>query len=124
MQEKKSSGKLRGGLNVRGFKQIKGQHFDGSSIHAPVTNAFTIRILLVLMILLGGCAKVVDVMGAFLHRRFQEGEVIFMEVPDGWREHYHNNVVLRLLKTLYGLRQAAMAFWKELLKCMSSMDMK
>ena len=67
--KKKSSVKLRGRLNARGFKQIEGKHFDGSSIHAPVTNAFTIRILLVLMILSGGCAKVVDVKGAFLHGR-------------------------------------------------------
>ena len=112
--KKKSPGKLRGRLNARGFKQIEGKHFDGSSIHAPVTNAFTIRILLVLMILSGGCAKVVDVMGAFLHGHFQDGEEIFMEVPEGWENYYPKNVVLMLLKTLYGLRQSAMAFWREL----------
>ena len=55
----KSSGKLRGRLNAWGFKQIDGQHFDGSSIHAPVTNAATIRILLVLMCLADGEASVV-----------------------------------------------------------------
>ena len=75
------------------------------------------------MILSGGCAKVIDVMGAFLHGRFQEGEEIFMEVPEGWKDKYPSDAVLRLLKTLYGLRQAAIAFWKELLKCMCSMDM-
>ena len=65
-----------------------------------------------------------DVMGAFLHRLFQDGEEVFMEVLEGRREHYPNDVALRLLKTLYGLRQAAMALWKELLKYMRSMDMK
>jgi hypothetical protein len=40
--KKKSNGTLRGCLNARGFKQIEGVHFDGSSIHAPVTNLATI----------------------------------------------------------------------------------
>ena len=30
--------------------------------------------------------------------------------------------MLRLLKKLYGTKQAAMAFWKELLKCMKDMQ--
>ena len=40
--KKKSNGTLRGRLNARGFKQIEGVHYDGSSIHAPVTNSATI----------------------------------------------------------------------------------
>jgi hypothetical protein len=35
--KKKSSGTLCGRVNVRGFKQIDGQHYDGTSISAPVT---------------------------------------------------------------------------------------
>ena len=33
-------------------------------------------------------------------------------------------MVLKLLKTIYGLKQSAMAFWKMLLRCMKNMDMK
>ena len=66
--------------------------------------------MLNLMILSGGCATVVDAMGAFLHEQFQDGEEIFMEFQEGWKEHCPNDVVLCLLKILYGLRQAAMAF--------------
>jgi hypothetical protein len=40
--KKKSSGKLRGHLNARGFKQVEGVHYDRTSTHAPVTNASTI----------------------------------------------------------------------------------
>ena len=59
--KKKSNGTLRGRLNARGFKQVDGQHYDSSSIHAPVTNAVTIRVVLVLMVMAGWVANVVDV---------------------------------------------------------------
>ncbi len=51
--KKKSNGVLRSRLNARGFKQVEGQHYDGTSIHAPVTNATTIYIVLILMLMLG-----------------------------------------------------------------------
>lgn len=121
--KKKSNGKLRGRLNARGFKQVEGVHYDGSSIHSPVTNAVTIRILLVLMILAGWIGLLNDVHGAFLLGLFTEGEQIYMEVPKGFKKHYPGNVVLRLLKCIYGLKQAAMAFWRVLLKCMTEMGM-
>jgi hypothetical protein len=38
----KSTGKLRGRLNARGFKQVEGVHYDGTNTHALVTNAGTI----------------------------------------------------------------------------------
>ena len=122
--KKKSNGTLRGRLNARGFKQRKGVHYDASSIHAPVTNATTIRVILTIMIMAGWAASVVDVKGAFLHGEFEDGEEIYMEVPEGWENKYPKGAVLKLLKTIYGLKQAAMAFWRMLLKCMKSMDMK
>ena len=39
--KKKSSGTLRGRVNVRGFKQIKGQYYNSVGISSPVTNAMT-----------------------------------------------------------------------------------
>ena len=47
-----------------------------------------------------------------------------MTVPKGFEEYYPSDVVLLLLRTMYGLKQAAMAFWRELLKAMYSMDMQ
>jgi hypothetical protein len=44
--KEKSSGTLRGRVNVRGFKQINRQHYTGTSISVLVTNAMTIRIAL------------------------------------------------------------------------------
>jgi hypothetical protein len=40
--KKTSTRKLRGRLNAREFKQVEGMHHNGTSTHAPVTNAGTI----------------------------------------------------------------------------------
>jgi hypothetical protein len=40
--KKKSNQTLRGRINVCGFKQVEGQHYDASSISTPVTNGMTI----------------------------------------------------------------------------------
>ena len=56
---------------------------------------------------------IVDVKGAFLHGRFENNEKIFMKIPDGFQKHYPTHVVLCLMRTLYGLVQAAMQFWRE-----------
>jgi hypothetical protein len=38
-----------------------------------------------------------------------------MDVPEGFERFYPSNVVLLLLKTIYGLKQAAYEYWLELL---------
>ena len=121
--KKKSNGMLRGRLNAHGFKQVEGVHFDGSSIHSPVTNAATIRTIIVLMLIAWWTGHLTDVHGAFLHGKFTNGEQLYMEVPKGFKKFYPGDVLLKLLKCIYGLKQAAMAFWRELLKCMKSMGM-
>ena len=46
---------------------------------------------------------------------------MYMHVPKEYENFYPINVLLMLLKAVYGTKQAAMAFWKELLKCMQNM---
>jgi hypothetical protein len=74
--KKKSSGILRGKVNVQGFKQIDGQHYDGTSISAPVTNAMTIKLALRWMLMCSEIAHVVDVKGAFLYGEFEDGKKV------------------------------------------------
>jgi hypothetical protein len=69
--KKRSSGTLRGRVNVQGFKQIDGQHYNGTSISAPVTSAMTIKLALTWMLMCSGIAHVVDVKGAFLYGEFE-----------------------------------------------------
>ncbi len=82
--KKKSNGVLRCRLNAQGFKQVEGQHYHGILIHAPVTNATTIHIVLTLMLMAGWVATVVDIKGDFLHVESHNGEEIYMKVPQGW----------------------------------------
>ena len=49
----KSNVTKRGRLNACGFKQVDGQSYDSTNIHAPVTNNVTVRLVLVLVLLSG-----------------------------------------------------------------------
>ena len=66
------------------------------------------------MILAGWQGEILDVKGAFFHGQFEEHQQLYMEVPEGFEKFYDpTKYVLLLLATIYGLRNAAMAFWKE-----------
>ena len=47
-----------------------------------------------------------------------------MKVPEGFRKYYPSYVLLRLLRTIFGLKQAAMQFWREARQAMDKMNMK
>ena len=44
-----------------------------------------------------------------------------MEVPEGFENSYPVGCLLLLLQTIYGLKQAAFAFWVQLLKALRDM---
>jgi hypothetical protein len=67
---------------------------------------------MVLTIIFGWTVGLIDVQGAFLCGNFKDGEEIYMEVPVGFERFYPNNVLLLLLQTTHGLRQAARALWR------------
>ncbi len=89
--KKKINGTLCGRINVCGFKHVKGQHYNASSISVPVTNGMTIKLVLTLMLARGGIAHVVDVKGAFLHGKFDDGEKIYIKTQLGFEEFYDND---------------------------------
>ena len=63
--------------------------------------------------------RISDVKGAFLKGDLdQDKEQIYMHVPKGFEEFYGSDELLQLLKAIYGMKQAAMDFWRELIKCM------
>ena len=101
---------------MRGFEQVDGEHFDSDWISDPVASDVTIRVILVLMLTASWYGHIVDVQSAFLLGSFAQGERLYCYVPQGWQRFYPPNVVLLLLKTIYGLKQAAGAFWRLLLK--------
>jgi hypothetical protein len=75
--KKKANGKYRARLNMRGFEQANGQHYDDAWTSAPVASDVTIRILLVLMLMCGWSAHVVDVRSAFLLAKFENNERLY-----------------------------------------------
>ena len=123
--KKKSSGDRRGRLNAHGFKQQPDVHFKKDSISSPVTNEVTIRVVLVIMIVLQLLSGVLDVKGAFLQGEFEhDEEQIYLIVPDGLKEECGDNILLKLLAPIYGLRNASMAFYRKLKKTMESIGCK
>jgi hypothetical protein len=79
---------------------------------------------MVLIIIFKWSAQLVDVKGVFLCGNFKDGEEIFLEVPEGFEEFYGAYVLMLLLQTIYGLKQSAMEFWRELVKALTDMKLK
>lgn len=46
-----------------------------------------------------------------------------MKVPQGFEKYYPVGVVLELLKTIYGLKQAAFEYWRALLAAIKSIKL-
>jgi hypothetical protein len=106
----KADGLTRCRLAIRGSQQIDGVHFDASDKAAPVVCDVTIRVMLILAIIANWLAWIVDVEGVLLQGRFQNGKQIFMKIPNGFQIFYSSYVMLKLLRTLYGLAQSAIQF--------------
>jgi len=51
------------------------------------------------------------VCGTVLHGEFGKERNLFMELPQGFKQYYPLDVVLLLLKTLYGLRASSLCIF-------------
>jgi Reverse transcriptase (RNA-dependent DNA polymerase) len=88
---------------------------------SPVVNETMVLIILVLMLLARWNRYILDVNGAFLNGHFEPQQKMYLEVAQGFENHYGAGVVLLLLRTLYGMKQAALQFWQALNKAMGNM---
>ena len=104
-------------------KQRAGVSYDPRDIMSPVVHEITVRIMLVLMIMALWHAEIIDVKGAFLKASFDPKHKVYMEIPKGFEKFYPKNVLRLLQKTLYGVKNAAKAFWLVLLKIMASIGL-
>jgi hypothetical protein len=64
--------------------------------------------MLILIIIVDWQGQIVDVKGTSLHGEFKDGKAIYMKVPRGFEKFYPDDVVLKLKKCIYELKQAAM----------------
>ena len=122
--KKKSNGTYRARLNARGFEQEKGIHYNEKDIASPVVHDITVRIVLTLMVMASFFGYLLDVSGAFLNGRFDNGERMYVGVPQGFEKFYPPDVLLLLGKAIYGSKQGSMQFWKETKKAFDDMEYK
>jgi Reverse transcriptase (RNA-dependent DNA polymerase) len=76
---------------------------------------------LILLTLADWEGHVIDVKGAFLKGRFNDGEEMYLQIPKGFEKYYDTGITLKLQRTIYGLKQAVLAFWRELLMAFNAM---
>ena len=77
-----------------------------------------------LLVMTDWTAHVIDIKAAFLKGNFENDKVMYLEVPEGFEKYYEEGTVLEFKRTIYGLKQAAFAFWKELLMAFESMGFR
>lgn len=106
----KSDGCKKARLVAKGFSQIEGLDFD--KIFSPVVRFESVRTILALAALENWTVESLDVTTAFLYGKLDEE--IYIEQPPGYRIKGQEHKVFKLKRAIYGLKQAARAWWIEL----------
>ena len=114
--------KLKARFCARGDRQIEGVDFFDT--FAPVVNWNTVRLLLILSIVLGLSTRQVDYTAAFVHALIdkhpdwsnmteeeQQQSGVYLEMTRGFKQP---GKILRLKRSLYGLRQSPRNFFQHL----------
>jgi hypothetical protein len=87
---------------VNGFAQKKGIDFD--EIFSPVVKMNSIRTILIIVAVEDLHPEQLDVKISFLHGDLEEE--IYMQQPQGYEVKGKENLVCKLKKSLYGLKEA------------------
>jgi hypothetical protein len=108
----KSDGRKKARLVAKGFSQVEGIDYD--KIFSPVVWFETVRMMIALAALKDWHISGLNVKTAFLYGDLDEE--LYMEQPEGFKVpgHKNKNKVMHLKKAIYGLKQAAVAWWKVL----------
>ena len=99
--------KLKARFCARGFEQTEGVDYDET--FAPVVNWTTVRFLLMMSILLGLETRQVDYVAAFVQADIDMD--VYVEMPRGFAQP---GKVLKLKKSLYGLKQSPRNYFQHL----------
>ena len=92
---------------VRGDKQVAG--VDYFETYAPVVQWSTIRLVLTMVLENGWVIRQVDYTNAFTQVELQEE--VYIDSPKGFQRKDKRYLVLKLLKSLYGLKHAPKSFF-------------
>jgi len=110
IESKGKPSKLKARLVARGFQHTKGIDFD--EVFVPVAKWKAIKMIVALSASNEWILIHLDIKTAFLNGDLNE--IVFMEVPEGFRSSAIQNKVCRLKKALYGLRQASRAWFEKI----------
>ena len=115
----KSDGRKKARLVAKGFSQVEGIDYD--DIFSPVVRFETVRMMIALAALKNWHITGLDVKTAFLYGELDEE--LYMEQPEGFKLNGQEHKVMRLKRAIYGLKQAALAWWKALDKSMAALGL-
>ena len=109
-------------LVAQGFSQIRGVDYDDT--YAPVAKMASSRAIIAMANKLGLVLHQLDIKGAYLNRVLNENKVLYMAHTPGYKPSDTANRVLRLLKVIYGLKQAAHCWYQKLREMFISLSYK
>lgn len=111
------SGRYKARVVAKGYSQKKEIDFFADKIYSPVSRAEGIRTILSLAAQEKLFLNQFDVRAAFLQAELEED--LYLEVPEGVRG-VQANKVLKLLRSIYGLKQSSRNFFDKLTKILLS----
>ena len=97
-------------LVARGFTQIYG--VDYKETFAPIAKMSTVRVLLSVVVNHSWPLYQMDVKNAFLHGDLEEE--VYMKLPPGHPQSQDPDMVCKLHKAIYGLKQSSRAWYAKL----------
>jgi ATP-binding cassette subfamily B (MDR/TAP) protein 1 len=95
-------------LVAKGYSQIPS--IDFNDVFSPVVKHSSIRTLLSIVAMHDYELEQLDVKTGFLHGELEE--VIYMDQPEGFVVPGKENLIYRLKKSLYGLKQSPTQWYK------------
>jgi hypothetical protein len=90
---------------AKGYAQRYGIDYDKTT--SPTTRLESFRIILHIAASLGWDLQQIDIKTAFLHGVLPEEETMFMEQPSGFEVPGKEDWVMKLTKSIYGMKQAS-----------------
>ena len=109
--------RYRARLVVKGYTQKEGVDFH--DIFSPMVRLTTIRVVIAMCVVFDLHLEQLNVKTAFLHGKHEEE--IYILQPEGFEEQGKENLVCRLTKSLYGLKQTPRCWYKRFDSFISSL---